>query len=45
MQLEAVVASGATLTIWNSGRSTLPELWLAPEMKPSTWCMASIIAP
>ena len=45
MQLEAVLVCGAILMIWNSGRSTLPVVWLVPETKPSAWCMASIIAP
>ena len=45
MQLEAVVACGATLMIWKSGRSVLPVKSLAPEMKPSAWCMATIMAP
>ena len=45
MQLEAVVVCGATLMIWNSGRRTLPVISLAPETKPSAWCMATIMAP
>ena len=35
MQDDAVLMSGATLMIWNSGRSTLPEMCVAPEMQPS----------
>ena len=45
MQLEAVVMSGAALMIWNSGRSTLPVMCEAPEIRPSAWCIASIIVP
>ena len=45
MQLDAVVVCGATLMIWNNGRSVLPVISLAPEMNPSAWCIATIIAP
>ena len=36
---------GATLMIWNNGRSTLPVIWFVPETMPSAWCMATIMAP
>ena len=45
MQDEAVVVLGATLMIWNSGRSTPPDTSLVPETRPSAWRIATIIAP
>ncbi len=45
MQLEAVLMSGAALMIWNNGRSRLLVMCDAPEIKPSAWCIASIIVP
>ena len=45
MQPEMAPMSGAARTIWNSGRSTLPVMCEAPEIRPSAWCMASIIVP
>jgi len=45
MQLDAVVAWGATLMIWKSGRKTLPATSLVPVTSPSAWCIATIIAP
>jgi len=35
MQLEAVVAWGATLMIWKSGRRTLAPMSFVPETSPS----------
>ena len=41
----AVVVFGATLMIWNRGRSTEPEISLVPETRASAWRMPTIMAP